>query len=141
MISRLRQLRSHHPERGSLTPGAVVLATALLLVIGLVVDSGRHLNALDQAGDVAAQAAHAAGQQLDTDRYGAGNGIGVNTSNAVAAAQNVLTSAGATGTVSADGDRIQISTSISKPTAFLSLIGVTTVTGTGQAEVRLAIGG
>lgn len=139
MINQLRS-RHHDPERGSLTPGIAVLVVGLLLVVGLVVDGGRQLNALDQAGDVAAQAAHAAGQQLDLDRYGAGSGVGVNPQGAVNAAQSVLTAAGATGTVNTTGDRIQINTTITKPTAFLSLIGITSITGTGEAEVRLAIG-
>lgn len=140
MFTRLRN-RMRRNERGSLTPGAVILVTGLLVMIGLVVDGGRHLNALDQAGDIASQAAHAAGQQLDVDRYGAGNGVGVNPQNAIAVAQDVLSAAGATGSVTTDGDRIRITTSITKPTAFLSLAGITTVTGTGEAEVRLAIGG
>ena len=59
MITRLRR-RFRDTERGSLTPGAVILVTGLLLIVGLVVDGGRHLNALDQAGDVRPGAVEAA---------------------------------------------------------------------------------
>lgn len=140
MIRRLRNLLSHDPERGSMTPGVVVLCTGILLIIGLVVDGGRGLNAIDQAGDIAAQAAHAAGQELDLNGLSQGT-VALDSNQAVAVAQNVIAAAGATGTVTVIGDRIIIQTTVTKPATFLNLIGVTQVRGTGSAEVRLALGG
>lgn len=123
-----------------MTPGLVVLATGLLLVIGLVVDGSRGLNAIDQAGDIAAQAAHAAGQQLDAPGFQQGAGANVNVAAAVAVAQNVISAGGATGSVSVQGDHILIETTVTKPSAFLSLISIPQVHGTGTAVVRLALG-
>lgn len=136
-----RAPHTRDPERGSITPAAVVLAIALLLIVGLVVDAGQKLNAVAQAGDVAAQAAHAAGQQLEADTALLGGGATVDPAAAQAAGQEVLAAAGMTGEVLVDGDRILVTATCTKQTAFLSLISITTVHGTGSAEVRLATGG
>ncbi|WP_154793237.1 pilus assembly protein TadG-related protein [Occultella kanbiaonis] len=128
-------------ERGSITPAAVMFSIVLLLIIGLVVDGGRKLNAVARAGDVAAQAAHAAAQQLDAGTVLLGGGAIVDPAQAHAAGQAVLAAAGMTGEVVVDGDRVLVTATCSRPTAFLSLINITTVQGTGSAEVRLATGG
>lgn len=140
MIRRLRQLLTRDRERGSMTPGVVVLSTGILLIIGLVVDGGRGLNAIDQAGDIAAQAAHAAGQELDLDGLSQGS-VSLDSAQAVNVAQNIIAAGGATGTVNVIGDRIVIETTVTKPATFLNLIGITQVHGSGSAEVRLALGG
>ncbi|CAM3422427.1 pilus assembly protein TadG-related protein [Occultella aeris] len=128
-------------ERGSITPAAVMFSIVLLLIVGLVVDGGRKLNAVAQAGDVAAQAAHVAAQQLDAGTVLLGGGAIVDPAQAQAAGQAVLAAAGMTGVVLVDGDRVLVTATCTRPTAFLSLINITTVQGTGSAEVRLATGG
>lgn len=128
-------------DRGAITPMLVVVAVALLLMVGLVVDAGAKLNAVSQANDVAAQAAHAAAAQLDTGAALGGGQIQISTVDAEAAAYAVLTGAGMTGNVNIDGPIVSVTATCTKPTAFLSLIGISTVQGTGTAQVRIATGG
>lgn len=125
-------------ERGSMSAAVAILTLALLLVIGLVVDGGRKLNAVSQAHDVAAQAAHAAAQQIDTTALQAGGGLAIDTTRATQAAKDVLTGSGASGNVTIQGEEIHVSATTSRPTTLLSLIGVATVEGTGSATVRIA---
>ena len=64
MRSRLRD------ERGAaVTVWTVLIAAALTMIVGLAVDLSGRVNTARLAGDVAAQAARTAGQQLDADVY------------------------------------------------------------------------
>lgn len=137
-------IRSRLPgdhERGAITPMVVVVGLALLLMVGLVVDAGAKLNAVSQANDVAAQAAHAAATQLDSGAALATGKIDVSTSQAQEAGMAVLAASDTSGSVVIDGQSVTVTATCTKPTAFLSLIGITTVQGTGTASVRLATGG
>lgn len=136
-----RRLQAMDPDRGAITPMLVVVCVALLLMVGLVVDAGAKLNAVSQANDVAAQAAHAAAAQLDTTAALSGGQIQVSTSQAQEAAYAVLAGAGMSGTVDIEGQYVSVTATCTKPTAFLSLIGITTVQGTGTAQVRITTGG
>jgi len=137
----IRSRLAGDPERGAITPMVVVLGVALLLMVGLVVDAGAKLNAVSQANDVAAQAAHAAATQLDTGAAMSVGQIGVSTAEAQEAGMAVLAASGMSGSVVIDGQSVTVIATCTKPTAFLSLIGVTTVQGTGTASVRIATGG
>lgn len=137
-------IRSRLPgdhERGAITPMVVVVGVALLLMVGLVVDAGAKLNAVSQANDVAAQAAHAAAAQLDTGAALSAGQIGVSTSQAQEAGMAVLAGSDMSGSVVIDGQSVTVTATCTKPAAFLSLIGITTVQGTGTASVRIATGG
>lgn len=136
-----RRARALGRERGAITPMLVVVAVALLATVGLVVDVGAKLNAVSQANDVAAQAAHAAAVQLDTGAALANGQIQVNAALAEQAAITVLQGAGMTGDVVIDAQTVTVTATCTKPTRFLSLIGIGNVSGTGSAQVRIASGG
>ena len=63
MLSPLRS-RLRDDDRGSLSLFVVVVFVALLVTIGLVVDGGGKIRALQRADAVAAQAARAGGQAI-----------------------------------------------------------------------------
>ncbi|EFS99834.1 hypothetical protein HMPREF9609_01540, partial [Cutibacterium acnes HL027PA1] len=56
---------------------------------------------------------------------------------AVQAARQALSAAGVDGSVQEDGSTITVTTSQSRPTVFLSAIGISQVTGHGQAHAQL----
>ncbi|WP_216853232.1 pilus assembly protein TadG-related protein [Phytoactinopolyspora halotolerans] len=126
------------PERGSITAMLAVLAVALIAVIGLVYDGGSKIAAMQRADNAAAEAARAAGQYITgADLIG---GTGLDRTAAIAAAHTYLAEAGVNGNVSISGDLITVTTTTTEATVFLSIIGITSVAGEGQATVRITEG-
>jgi Flp pilus assembly protein TadG len=138
MLSPLRS-RLRDDDRGSLSLFVVVVFVALLVTIGLVVDGGGKIRALQRADAVAAQAARAGGQAIVASTAVRGRGAVTDPAQARIAAQNYLSSADVPGTVTViNGTELRVTTSITYDPVFLSIIGVGTQTSTGEAEVRLA---
>ena len=128
---------SARPEQGSISAFFALLVPALLLVIGLAVDGGAKVAATQRANAIADEAARAGGQALDIGAALAGE-IRLNPTAAVAAAQDYLARSGVAGTVTVvDGDTLSVTTTLTEPTTFLGLIGITslTVEGTGTADL------
>ncbi len=124
-------------ERGSLAVFLTVLVPGLLLVIGLAVDGGAKVAATQRANAVADEAARAGGQALDVAAALTGQ-LRVDPTAAVTAAQDHLARSGVTGDVTVvDGDTLQVTTTLTEPTVFLGLVGITefTVEGTGTADL------
>lgn len=130
------------PDRGSVTVFFAISMLGLLLLIGLVADGGAKLRATQQAAATAAEAARAGGEALDTVEAAGGNTGHVDRAYAVQAAQAYLAKAGATGTVTVSADRTRLTVTVTKtaPTAFLSLVGISDLTVTAQAQAVL-VGG
>lgn len=117
------------PDRGSAVVAyLLVMVVVLFAFAGLVFDGGAALTARGQAADVAQQAARAGADALDTGALRAG-GLRADSSAATAAAQAVLSAAGVDGQVAVDGSQVTVSTQVSRPTAILSMIGVSEVRG------------
>jgi len=134
-----RQRRRPQPdaERGAIGVFLAVLVPGLLLIIGLAVDGGAKVAATQRANAIADEAARAGGQALDVSAALAGQ-IRVDPAAAVAAAQGYLDRNQVQGAVTVvDGDTLQVTTTISEPTTFLGLIGISTLTveGTGVADL------
>ena len=124
-------------ESGAISVFLAVLAPGLLLVIGLAVDGGAKVAATQRANAVADEAARAGGQALDVSAALAGQ-IRVDPATAVAAAQDYLDRNTVQGAVTVvDGDTLQVTTTITQPTTFLGLIGISslTVEGSGTADM------
>jgi len=138
-MTRLRARLRTDPEKGSVTVFFAISVLGLLLLIGLVADGGAKLRATQQAAATAAEAARAGGQALDTADAAAGTTGHVDRALAIQAAQNYLTAAGATGTVTVSDDRTRLTVTVTRtaPTAFLSLIGITELTVTAHAQAVL----
>ena len=133
------QRRRQQPdaERGAIGVFLVVLVPGLLLIIGLAVDGGAKVAATQRANAIADEAARAGGQGLDVSAALDGR-IQLDPAAAVAAAQDYLDRNDVQGAVTVvDGDTLQVTTTISEPTTFLGLIGISTLTveGTGTADL------
>jgi Flp pilus assembly protein TadG len=136
MTSRQR-LRRRDAERGSISLFLAVLVPGLLLVIGLAVDGGAKVAATQRANAIADEAARAGGQALDVSAALAGE-VRVDPAAAVAAAQDYLDRTDVEGAVTVvDGDTLRVTTTITEPTTFLGLIGISTLTveGAGTADL------
>ncbi|MDO5067602.1 MAG: pilus assembly protein TadE [Propionibacteriaceae bacterium] len=130
LMTRLRD------ERGSLSAAMPALFIAVLLVVGLIVDGGTKATAVATAQSACQQAARAAGQHivLSAGRPSA------NREAAFSAGQSVLAASGVQGSLRIDGTRLSCDATKTKPTVFLNLIGISSVTGHGSANANLTTG-
>jgi Flp pilus assembly protein TadG len=120
-------------ERGSVTAFVVVLATALIMVTGMVVDGGQSLAAGMDARRLASSAARAGAQELDLARLRAGAPPALDPARAEAAAAEFLTAAGAAGTAHADPSLITVTVHVT-PRSRLLPLGPRTITATRSAR-------
>ncbi|MBA8793593.1 Flp pilus assembly protein TadG [Friedmanniella endophytica] len=111
----------------------MVIMVALILTAGLVIDGGQQVDAASRAQSIAAAAARAGSEAQATDALAGSNDTG----RALAAAQAYLDGSGVPGTVGFDGDRLRVTTEITVPTLMLSVIGIDSVRGRGEAEAEL----
>ena len=125
-------------DRGSISVFVAFSVVGLLLIIGLVADGGLKVRAVQEADALAAEAARAAGQAIDVPAA-VGGSVRVDRQAAANAANAYLAAVDTPGAVavSDDGQSIDVTVTLTRPTAFLSLIGITQVTVTGHASVTL----
>lgn len=120
---------------GSVTLFLLVSMTAITLILGLVVDWGAKVNAATEAQTAAQSAARAAANASAGSQLGGG---APSATAAYYAAHQHLAQAGVTGTVQVlPGGTVRVTASQTRRTRFLSIVGITQVTGTGQADVNL----
>ena len=126
-------------DNGSISVFVAVSVVGLLLIVGLVADGGIKVRAAVQADAVAAEAARAAGQAVDVPAAVSGAAVRVDRQAAADAANAYLAAAGHRGTLTVtDAGRVMdVAVTISRPTAFLSLIGINEVTVTGHGQATL----
>lgn len=127
-------------ERGAaVTVWTILIATALTMIVGLAVDLSGRVNAQRLAGDVAAQAARTAGQQLDADVYtSTGGDVEVAAARAKAAAIAYAKASGMTATARIEsGTDLVVEVSADYEPVFLSAIGIGTQHVTAIARVRV----
>ncbi|MBB5787450.1 pilus assembly protein TadG-related protein [Jiangella mangrovi] len=134
----MRRRIDHAGQAGSFTLIFAVVTVALLAIAGLVYDGRRQLTAQQRADAVAAEAARAAGQEIDGSTLTGSPGL--DRARALAAAREHLAAAGLTGTVTVDGATIVVRVDASEPAAILPLIGITTLEARGEASVRIVTG-
>jgi hypothetical protein len=137
-MSGWRDLRAARDE-GRISLLVIVLALAVLAMIGLSVDGGGKVRALRKADNLAAEAARAAGQAIEGGQAIPGGEKVIDPVPAVEAAQNYLTAAGVTGTVTVSQDRKQITVTVTiqYDTVFLDLVGLDTLPATRHATAVL----
>lgn len=111
---------------------AAIIAPALLVLVGLVVDGGGQLAAVRQAEAVAAQAARAGVDAMPATLTG-----GSSPHLARQAAEQYLAQAGVSGTVTISGEIVTVHTTVTHRTVFLGLIGVHALDGDGEASARM----
>ena len=122
-------------ERGqSLSAMIAVVLLALFLMTGLVVDGGRQASCAREAEAGAAQAARAAG---DAGAAARAAGLSFDVSVVQAAGRRSLAEGGLGGDVRVEAGAVRVTASASMPTVFLSVIGITRVSGRGEATATL----
>ena len=126
-------------ERGSVTVWMVLIVMVLTMVIGIAVDLSGQVNAKRRAGDVAAQAARVAGQQISPDAYlGDGRSVELAVAKAKAAAVDYIEAAGMTGSARVEsGTELVVQTETTYKPIFLSAAGIGDLTVTGSASIRV----
>jgi hypothetical protein len=95
---------------------------------------------LEHADEAAREAARAGSQMLDIPAAVRGDGVRIDQAAAARAARAYLDAAGVEGTVSVQGNAIQVSTSITYQPVFLGAAGVGPLTVTGSASARPVMG-
>ena len=127
-----------HNERGSISIWVVTATIVMMTLVGLAVDLGGQVHAQQRAHDVAAQAARAGGQQLESAPAVEGRYVALDTAAARRAAEQYLAAAGVEGTVTITGGTTLVDhvTDTYEPT-FLSMVGIGDLTVTGDASARL----
>ena len=127
------------PDRGAISPLVAVVALALFLMVGLAVDGGGRMHAIERADDLAAEAARTGGQALNLPDAVSGRRDVIEPSAARKVALAYLDDAGVSGTaiVSADGKTITVTARTRYRPVLLSLIGLGPWTETGTATATL----
>jgi Flp pilus assembly protein TadG len=129
-------------DRGSLTLMVVVFVAALFVMVGLAVDGGGRMRAIERADDIAAEAARAGGQALNLSQAVSGKADVIDPAAAAVAAQAYLDQAKVTGTVTVAGNGKTITVRVFVPyqPVFLGAIGLGPWTETGTATAQLLTG-
>lgn len=131
-------------DRGSATVWTLLLAPALFLGVGLVVDGGRAVTARQDALGLASEAARAAVDRMDVTGYRGGGGLtAVAPGSARAAActwvDDHRPDASCGATVGAEG-RVDVTVRITYRPALLSAVGVGPQLVSATAGARPAVG-
>ena len=136
---RIGWMRGGDADRGAVAPLVAVVAMALFVMVGLAVDGGGRMRAIERADDLAAEAARTGGQALNLPDAVRGRRDVIDPAQARAAALAYLDDAGASGTavVSPDGKTITVTTHITYKPVLLSLIGLRPRVETGTATATL----
>jgi len=127
-------------DHGAVTLFVAVFTLALLAAVGLVVDGGGKVRALQRADEAAREAARAGSQMLDVPSAVRGDGPRVAPAAAARAARAYLDAAGVAGTVTVEGNAVRVSTRITYEPVFLAFAGVGPMTVTGTALARPVAG-
>ncbi|MEU4507390.1 pilus assembly protein TadG-related protein [Streptomyces sp. NPDC024089] len=138
----MRRRRDQADDRGGVTVFVAVCVIALIGIIGIAIDGGGKMRAVERADYLAGEAARAGGQAIDPAQAVTGKAIVADPQAAAAAAQAYLHSAGATGTVAVSGDGRTLTVTIngSYDTKFLSVVGIGSLSVTGRGKATLLNG-
>lgn len=134
---RWTRLRERDPEAGSAGGISLIMlvgAIGLLMVLGLVIDGSAKAHALDRANRLASEAARAGLQAVNP----AGDRV-----DAVAvqhAVNQYLRSEGVSGTAEVADRQVIVHVRITEPTRMLSMIGIDSMTVTGDGTANLVYG-
>lgn len=128
-------------DTGSITLMLVVLFVALIAMAGIVIDGGAKLNQAENATAIAQEAARAGAGMVNQGQALSTGSFTVDQAQAIAAAEEYLSSAGYHGSVAPVGTQsIQVTVTVTGPTQVLSIIGIDSMTSTGSATASLVTG-
>ncbi|MDQ1249782.1 MAG: hypothetical protein QG597_4158 [Actinomycetota bacterium] len=131
--------RRGRDDHGAASVFCAISSVGLLTLIGLAVDGGAKVRAIERADTLAAEAARTAGQAVDLPTVMSGGTTAIDPAAARAVALAYLTANDATGSVTVvpGGRRITVQVSTSQPTVLLGLIGIHRLTAQGRATATL----
>ncbi|GLW34484.1 TadE/TadG family type IV pilus assembly protein [Actinoplanes regularis] len=131
--------RFHTDDRGGITIFYAILTPAFLALLGLVVDYGGQIRALQRADNIAAEAGRAAGQGINAGQAIAGGEKVLDRTAARTAAQQYLNALpDATGTVQVIDDvHLRVNVTVHFNPILIDLFGGSAGTAHGQATVTL----
>ncbi|MFE0104478.1 TadE/TadG family type IV pilus assembly protein [Streptomyces sp. NPDC059009] len=127
-------------DRGQVTVFVVLMSAAVLMFAGLVLDGGLALAAKARAIGEAQEAARAGAQAIDLDAYRADGTIRLAAGQARASALNYLSATEDSGTVRVTPQRITVTVTARQEPQLLKLIGLGSLTVTGEGSARPAHG-
>jgi hypothetical protein len=134
LIMRQARMRARDERGQSISLFVLVIMGALIITTGLVIDGGQKVTAVSRAESAAAGASRAAGNAAATQQLGGADPA----SAAVLAAKAYLAGQpGVEGTVSISNGVVAVTTTAQEATIFLSIIGVSSVTGQGSAQANI----
>ncbi|WP_282794108.1 pilus assembly protein TadG-related protein [Streptomyces sp. CC224B] len=119
-------------DQGQVTVFVVLIAVAVVMFAGLVVDGGLALAAKVRALGEAQEAARSGAQAIDLVAYRDTGTVRLVPPEAHRRAQAYLSSTGATGTVTTTPTRITVTVTAHRRTQLLGLVGVETLTVTAS---------
>lgn len=128
-------------ERGSVSLFAILATIGAFLILGLVVDGGARIQALQRADGVAREAARQAGEAVQAAPAVRGEAVLADTAAGAAAARRYLAAAGVNGSVSVHGASITVDTHLSYTPVFLSGLGPLGVSGHAEARIVRVLNG
>ena len=124
--SALRRPRTGKGESGVLSAFLAVIAVALLLLVGLVVDVGRAIAAQRMAADEAEQAARTGAGQISIDSLRQGE-VSIDSESAVAAAVRYTVQSGQPGTASVRDGTVTVRVVVVVPTTILGIAHIKSI--------------
>jgi hypothetical protein len=126
--------RDRNESGQSISLFVLVIMSALIITTGLVIDGGQKVAASSRAESAAAAAGRAAGNAAATQQLGGADPAGA----AVLAARTYIAGQpGIDGMVSIRNGVVMVATSAHEPTILLSVIGIGSVSGRGEARVNI----
>lgn len=127
-------------DEGTITVLYAVVFIAFLMMLGLVVDGGRLLDARSHAQDLAGKAARAGAQELSVTTFTSTGTVTLDADRARQAANRYLTRAGATGQITITGETVTVTVTDTVALTWLRLAGLSsrTVSGVATADARTA---
>ena len=115
-------------DSGQITAFVVVMATALVLLAGLVLDGGLTLAARERALGLAQEAARAGAQGINLAVYRQSGNLVLSPPLAAADAQQYLASTGSQGTVHVTGNVVTVTVTITQRMQILDAAGLSAIT-------------
>ncbi len=134
-------MRPRRDEAGQVTAFVAIIAVALLMAAGLVLDGGRILTAKREALNEAEQAAHAGVQGLAVEQVRGGATAGADPDRATQQVADYLGRIGRTDySMSVSGDSVTVTVRINRPLLILPG-GSKTMSGTSTARTVSGVSG
>ena len=128
-------------ERGSISIWMLTSVVAFVIIIGIAVDLGGRMYALQRVNDIAAEAARTGSQRVNVSDAMRGHSPNVDPAQAQAAAQSYIAAAGYSGAATVSGNTLRVTVTGTHTPVFLAAFGSAALTGEAEARLVRALNG